>query len=221
MDLTLAKRHRQRFGYFRNMMFKNPLLVLGLDLPFVVACAISLKIAAALSVEMFIVHIPTVIVSMITVRFLPRWSRMLVNIGFATIMMTLARWLVTGLFPDLSNYVAMYVYLMAINGMTVYESASITRASKPLLVIRRAFLCCTAFSVTMGLVSFIRELMGNGTLWGVEVPIPIKLQGFLYPFSGFIIMGFIMAIARFFNKKLIGFTLSESIRRDMRYTELN
>lgn len=220
MNLSLSKKYRRQQGAFRTLLFKNPVLVLGLDLPFVIACATSLKNAVALSMEMFIIHIATMVAAMITVRFFPRWSRMLVNVGVSTIVMTLARHLITGIFPDLTNRVGMYVYLMAVNGMTIYEAAQLTKQGKPLPVLGRAFMNALAFSLTMLLVSLLREYFGNGTLWGVIFPVPVKLSGLLLPFGGFIIMGLLLAFANFFNKKLLAFSISESIRRDAHYTEI-
>lgn len=197
------------------------MLVLGLDLPFVIACSTALKIAVALSIEMFIIHLVTIVCAMITVRYLPFWARMLVNVGVSTVTMTLARYLITGIFPDITNYVGIYIYLMAVNGLTIYQSSSLTRKQRPWPVLVSAFMNALAFSLTMLVISTLREYFANGTLWGIAVPMPFKLSGLALPFAGFIIIGFLLAFVKFINKKLLAFSISELMRQDARYTQLS
>lgn len=221
MNIALGRRYRKRQGAFSALLARNPVLVLGFDLPFVIVCATTLKTAVAMSMEMMIIHMTTMVVAMITVRTLPTWARVMVNVGFATIMMTIARHLITPIFPDLSNYVGVYIYLMAVNGLTLFESANLSRKMKLWPVMVSALMNALAFAMIMILVAFLRELFGSGTLWGVAVTLPIKLGGLQIPFSGFIMMGFLLAFAKFFNKKMLALTISESIRRDARYTEID
>jgi electron transport complex protein RnfE len=219
VKISLARKYRRR-GRLSALLAKNPVMVLGLDLPFVIACATSLKIAVALSIEMFIIHIVTMIAALILVHALPAWSRILVQVAVSTVTMTLARTLITAMFPDLDNYVGIYIYLMAVNGLTLYQAATVEKKQKPLPVLVTAVLYALAFSLTMLVIALFRELIGNGTLWGIAIPIPYKLDGFLTPFGGFVIMGFALAFFKFLNKRLLVLTIAESIRQDARYTEI-
>jgi electron transport complex protein RnfE len=219
VKISLARKYRRR-GRLSALLAKNPVLVLGIDLPFVIACATSLKIAVAMSIEMFIIHMVTMTAALILVRALPLWSRILVQVAISTVTMTLARYLITMLFPDLDNYVGMYIYLMAVNGLTLYQAATVERKQRPGPVLVTAFLYALAFALTMLVVSLFRELIGNGTLWGLPIPMPIRLDGFLTPFGGFIIMGFALAFFKFLNKRLLALSITEAIRRDAHYTEI-
>lgn len=220
MKISLGKKYRRRRGYLSALMAKNPVLVLGLDLPFVIACATNLKTAVALSIEMAIIHMVTIAAAIFTARTLPQWTRVLVHVAVATVTMTLARRLITVIFPDITNYVAMYIYLMAVNGLTIYQAASVNRRQKPFPVLVTAFMNALAFALTMGVVSLFREVFGNGTIWGFAVGVPIKLSGFLMPFGGFIVMAFLLAIVKFLNKQMLALRIAESARRDARYTEI-
>jgi electron transport complex protein RnfE len=221
VKISLARKYRRRRGRLNALLAKNPVLVMGIDLPFVIACATSLKIAVAMSIEMFIIHMVTMVAALILVHVLPLWPRVLVQVAISTVTMTLARYLITMLFPDLDNYVGMYIYLMAVNGLTLYQAATVERKQKPVPVLVTAFLYALAFALTMLVVSLFRELIGNGTLWGLAVPLPIRLDGFLTPFGGFIIMGFALAFFKFLNKRLLALSIAEAIRQDARYTEIH
>lgn len=221
MKIALKRKHRrQRRGIFSALFVRNPILVLGLDLPFVIVCATTLKTAAALSLEMLIIHMVTVCVALVTVRTLPVWLRQIVNIGAAFITMTVARYWITRIFPDLANYVGMYIYLMAVNGITVYQCFQISRKAKPGKVLVSALMNAFAFALTMGVVSAVREYFSAGALWGVPLPIPARLSGLAVPFGGFLLMGFFLALAKFINRRMLAFTILEARRQDARYTEL-
>lgn len=221
MNLALIRKHRKKQGVFAAILSHNPALVLGLDLPFIIVCSTTLKNAVALSIEMFLIHMVTVAAAMITVRCLPLWIRMLVNIGVAFMAMTVARYLVTGIFPDISNYVGMYLYLMAVNGITVYQTANITREDKVSHVLRGALLNALAFALTMLLISLFREYFASGTLWGIPLPVSLRISGLAMPFGGFIFMAFLLAGLKQLNKLMLALSIRESIRRDAKYIQLD
>lgn len=221
MNIALTRKYRRKQGVFATLLSHNPVLVLGLDLPFIIVCGTTLKNAVALSIEMLLVHLATVAVAMLTVRYLPMWARMLVNIGAAFLAMTFARVLVTGIFPDISNYVGMYLYLMAVNGITVYQSARITRKDKASRVFLSALLNALAFMLVILTVSLFREYLAGGTLWGIPIAIPVRLSGLAMPFGGFIFMAFFLALVKQLNKLLLAASIRESIRRDAKYTVIH
>ena len=102
----------------------------------------------------------------------------------------LMRELVSLIFVDATNALGMYVYLMAVNGLTLYQSLSLTPRSRVLPVLKTELLHVAFFTLTMIIVSFVREYLGSGAIFGIPVPMPYKLSGLAMPFSGFILLGF-------------------------------
>lgn len=220
MKLSVARRYKKKHKYLGNLLMKNPVLVLGFDLPFVIATATSLKNAVALSAELFLIHIITMIAAMFTCRRLPVWTRAMANVGVSTIVMVFARQLLLIPFPELTNSVGMYVYLMAVNGMTLFHANYLDWRAKPWPVMVVAMMNVLGFALTMLAVAAVREYAGNGTLWGVPVPMPFKMSGLLIPFSGFILVGFFLAFVKYFNKKLSAYSIMENMRREAHYTAI-
>lgn len=204
-------------------MDKNPVLVLGLDLPFVIAASIGLRYAAALSLEMLIVHIGTMLAAAFIRRWLSGWQRYMANMAASTLLMVFARFLLFSVSPmreiflGVSDTLGIYIYLLAVNGMTLMQAGSMRGNVKPGPVLVSAVMNALGFAITVMGVSLLREYFGAGTLWDVPVPSPIRLSGLLAPFSGFIVMGFLLAGARFFNKKITGFRLRERARKEARF----
>lgn len=217
MRISAGKSYKKRHRTLNAIFISNPGLVLGFDLPFLIATSTSLKNAAVMSIEMLGIHIFTMAVSVIFARKLPLWLRSLITMVVSAGAMMLIRELIRWVMPDVASALATYIYLLAVNGLTLFQSLSLNKRSKLVPVLKKEFFHVFAFILTMATLSFMREYFGNGTLWGIAVPMPFKLSGISIPFSGFILLGFLMAFVKFFNHNLIGFMVKESYRRQNRF----
>ncbi len=220
MKLSTVKRYRKKHRLLGSLILKNPVLVMGLDLPFVIVASTSMRNAVALSMQLLLVHMVTVTVGMITCRKLPIWQRAMVNAGVSTVTMMLSRILVRAIFPGITNSAGMYLYLMAVNGMTLLQTGEQDKQAKPWTVLTGALYNVLGFGSVVALVSVLREYVGNGTLWGVNLPSIIKVGGVLLPFGGFIVMALVLAAAKFLSKKFLGLALVESARKEAQYTQI-
>lgn len=251
MPLKPADVHR----YLRNRRMnpsmkvkKNPVMLLGVSLPFVIATAISLKSAAAMSMEMLAINLVTAFVAFLTANRLAFWIRAVVHVGSATVAMMAVRALITLLLPEVAGTLGTYIYLMALNGMALLHAelaqggepaeAGIRGAGKPPPEkrkgsrlsslggwLRSALVHTLVFACMMLAVSLPREYLGNGTLWGRPVPVPFRMPGMLLPFFGFIAVGFLLAAIKFLTKKITVWIAADTAGRDARdrarYTEIH
>jgi Na+-transporting NADH:ubiquinone oxidoreductase, subunit NqrD len=211
VNLSDAKKYRKKYKYLT-----VPLL-LGLDLPFVVATGVSLMHAVAMGMEMMMIHFITVLVAFITVRILPRWARPIANVTVSTSVMLVARYIITLYFPAVRSSSGLYIYLMAVNGMTILRSNALSVEDRPVRVLITTFVEALAFSAIIVPVAFVRELFGNGTLWAHPVALPFRLSGMLVPFFGFIVVGFMYAGIRLASKKLVVAQMHFAHRKDLFY----
>lgn len=217
MKISAGKSYKKRHPTLNAIFISNPALVLGFDLPFLIATSTSIKNALVMSIEMLGIHIITMTISVIFARKLPLWLRSLITVVISAGVMMLIRELIRWFLPDVANAIPMYIYLLAVNGLTLFQSLALNKRSKLVPVLKKEFFHVVAFILTMFVLSVLREYFGNGTLWGIAVPMPFKLSGISIPFSGFILMGFVMAFLKFFNHNLIGFMVTEAYRRQSRF----
>lgn len=217
MKISAGKNYKKRHRTLNAIFISNPGLVFGFDLPFLIATSTSLKNALVMSIEMLGIHIITMAVSVVFARKLPLWLRSIITVVVSTGVMMLIRELTRWVLPDVASALAMYIYLLAVNGLTLFQSLALDNRSKLVPVLKKEFFHVFAFIIAMFALSFLREYFGNGTLWGITVPMPFKLSGISIPFSGFILLGFLMACVKFFNHNLIGFMIKESYRRQNRF----
>jgi len=193
---------------------KNPIQALGLDLPFLIVTTIGLRAAAAISIEFFFIHMGTIIAALILCRFLPKWSRPIVYVTISTAIMLLANGLITRLFPQQAGALGMYIYLLAVNAMTLGTALKVERTDKIYKLVVKGFKGALGFAAAMFIISLFREYMATGSLWGIAVPHIMRLDGLLVPFFGFILVGFLLAGTRFFGKSLMALAISEDARRE-------
>lgn len=221
MKFSTVKKYRRRHKLLGALLIRNPVLVLGLDLPFVIAAATSLKNAAAMAIQIFIIHTGTMLVGRVTCTKLHRWQAIVANVAAATFMMMVAQVLVVALFRGISNSLGMYLYLMAVNAMTVFQSSALPKNAKIWPVFTGALSNALGFALVVGVVALIREYFAFGSLWGISLPVLIKLPALAIPFAGFMLMGFLLAFTRFLNKRLLALSLLETARKEARYTKIH
>ncbi len=218
MELSKVRRYRKRHKLIAALFSQSPVLIIGLNLPFLIATSVSLRSAAALSLELLVVHMGTMAVALLAARYCPRVVRPVINVATSTLLMMVARLWLTVFFRGVVDALGIYIYLMAVNGMTLTQTNALTKDSHPLPVLRGAFLNVAGFSVLMFVISFFREYLGSGTLWGNPVAVFLRLPGVLVPFFGFIVVGFLLAGAKVLNKKLLGLALRERALREARFS---
>jgi len=195
----------------------NPALVHGVELPFLIVGASTLMNAAALSIMMLIVHMVTMIVARLLTIRLSLGKRAVVNVVISTVMMLIAREICIRIFPNIMIHLGIYLYLMAVNGLTLIQANARRGPTKLSQVLSRAAVDVVAFAGLMFAVALVREYFGNGTIWGVPVPIPFRQTAMLYPFYGFIIVGFLLAFLRRINKLMLAAKIRKAERIEDAY----
>ena len=222
------RKKRSKSLFSLNFLIKrNPSILLGISLPFVITTAISLKAVVAITLEMLIINLTAALVIACTAKITALWPRVLISVGTSTGVMILVRFLIRGLFPETFNHLGAYIYLMGLNSIMLLLSAPLAReASRSLfLLLRRVVFHTFAFGILMFLVALPREYMGNGTLWEQPIPIVFRLPGVLLPFFGFIAAGLVLAAVKFLSKKLAYWRGIENARKqardEERYTKIH
>lgn len=186
--------NRRTYKKLKRMVYRNPVLVLGLGLPFAIVSTTSLKNGVALSIAMFLVNIPVMLAASLIGKKAPLWLRTSLYVLLATGLTAASRYIVIFLFPDIMNFLGIYLWLMAVNTVTLSRAETTGRTLTPVSALADGFVSAAGFSVVVLILSLVRELFGNGTIWGISTGIPLKLGGLLLPFAGFILVGFFMAI---------------------------
>ena len=218
MRTKSLRKHRAILEKTEPIFKGNPVLSLGICLPFVVVPSMTLKSGVLLSLFMFIATvIPVALYS--SMGRTAKQYRFVISTIVSTLLVTAFSFATRNMFPDFYLLVGVYVILFGVNGLTTYcqERCEGESVGKNIIFSLKA---CTGYSLVVCFVSFIREFLALRTIWDHPVElIPFKLTGVAFPFFGFIFLGFLSAFFRTFERWIEKRLLVKSKRGRKEVTE--
>lgn len=188
-------------GYqiFSGIFLRNPILITGLVLAPAVVAAYSLPNAVALSVVLWIVTLPTILLASLLSRFAPGLPRAVLPVFYvlcSAVMLVPSYFTARLVAPAVMDAIGIYGPLLAFNSILFSRAKHYPRRKKPLWAVLDAACYCLGFTLAICLVGALREVLGAGTLWGVPMGWNIQFNGLLMPFGGCILVGMLSALCR-------------------------
>ena len=184
----------------RGVFQENPVLAFGLALPIVVVASTSLKNGVALSFAMMLSLIPTCWVACVFGPQLPEMARTPVYAIVTMAAVQLSALFIRYLSPSIFDSMGVYFPILAVNSLMISRTSQYAPKVKPQYAILDGLLQSLGFAVLVLPVSAFRELFGSRSLWGIPVSVPFASSGVLLPFFGFILVGFLSAFFRYFDR---------------------
>lgn len=189
-------------NFLRSLLYDNPLFLEGIVIAPIVVVGVRLKSALLLSLCLFIITLPTVLISIYLYKNIKSLIKIPLTFITAAFFYLAAAVLVfkinTTAFEDFGIYLPIFMVNSIILSNAVHNSVG----KEPLSVIRRTLVGIVSFFVIAVIVSFIRELLGYGVIAETIKVLPRKMPGILYPFSGYFIIAFLAAISNYIILKL-------------------
>lgn len=203
-------------------IIKNPLLFEAIGLCCVVALARSLKLALFLACVTMVQMIVCEVLSSLLLKNVKRYWRVALYVVFSIIVVFPIMYLTLRFFPDIAVNFGIFLPLMAVNSLIALHCERVAVKNN----VKKSFIDAVSASLSYGVVTvalgFLRELLANGTIWDIELNLPVKIPAITTPFGGLLIIGFMAAALKaFVNTKYPdaspekAFDLSE-IRRSQR-----
>lgn len=218
MFLLKTRKHHNRVRRLPGLVTENPVLTLGLALPFVIVVSYSLQGALCIFIGMAAATLPTALLASLIGGRLPAFVRTPLWALCAMALLLPVESLLTAYFPVILNSLGVYFPILAVNTLLMHLCDREELWGHPLAALRRTLLALAGFGVVMGVVACIRELFGAGTLWGVPMPwISWRISALLLPFGGLIVIAFLAAGSRALGRRLRG-ALYQSDQRRLRDT---
>ena len=179
-------------------IIKNPLLFEAIGLCSVVALARSLKLALFLACVTMVQMIVCEVLSSLLLKNVKRYWRVALYVIFSVIVVFPIMYLTLRFFPDIAVNLGIFLPLMAVNSLIALHCERVAVKSD----VKKSFIDAVSASLSYGVVAiilgFLRELLANGTIWDIELNLPINIPVITTPFGGLLIIGFLAAALKVF-----------------------
>lgn len=189
--------------FFASFLSRNIVLVQAVGLCPIILAGTTLQSGVALTVCTLAVLLPVSLVMSLVGERLSPWMRPPLYTILASLLMVLAAW---GLEHYVSHtlYAKLYIFLplMAINTLFTYRAGGYSVQHKPALALLDALGSGLGFGLVICIVSALREMAAQGTLWGIALPYTYRVSAASLPFAAFMILAFMAAALQWFKAGL-------------------
>lgn len=177
-------------------LYKNPVLFEAVGVAPVAAMAVSLKSAIMLTAVSCAELVLIELFACLALKKVPNHFRMLtyavlgmaINIPF---FMFFERFT-----PNEANSAGIFLPLLAVNSLVALhcERFAVKNTFKRTLI--DALAAAAGYAFVVLIIGVLREILGSGTLYSQDLFLPVQLEGFLMPFGGFLLLGFLAAAVK-------------------------
>jgi electron transport complex protein RnfE len=183
-------------------IIKNPLLFEAIGLCSVVALARSLKLALFLACVTMVQMIICEVLTSLLLKNVKRYWRVALYVVFSVAVVFPIMYLTLRFFPNIAVNFGIFLPLMAVNSLIALHCERVAVKSD----VKKSFIDAVSASLSYGVVAIIlgilREFLSNGTVWDIELNLPVKISALKTPFGGLLIIGFLAAgLKAFVNAK--------------------
>ena len=181
--------------FMETFLVKNIVLVQAIGICPIIAIGINLQYGVALTLCTAAVLLPcSLFMSVFGDKVVP-WARPLFYTIGASLLLVGAAYLVDN-FVSHEIYAALYLFLplMAVNTIFTYRAGGFSVSHHPIVAVVDALGSALGFGIVICIVSGLREIAIQNTLWGIQLPLDLRLPEASYPFAAFILLGFMAAL---------------------------
>ena len=181
---------------------QNPVLVqlLGMCSTLAITTTIANGIGMGASVTI-ILTLSNIFISLLR-RVIPQQVRIAAYIVVIAGFVTMVDLLLQAFFPDIAESLGVFIPLIVVNCIILARAESFASKNKPLAAAWDGICQGLGYTVILLVMSAIRELLGSGTLNGVEIfPADYAAQMLALPVGGFLTLGVLIALMQWAQSK--------------------
>jgi len=188
--------------FIKGLWRENPILVIMLGLCPTLAVSTSGINALGMGLAFtFVLTCSNIVISLVR-KFVPHDIRIPVFIVIISTFVTIADYTLKAYAPVLSRSLGVFVPLIVVNCIVMGRAEAFASKNTVFMSLMDALGMGIGFTMIITLIGIIRELFGNGTLFGYAI-MPQNYQPFLImilPPGAFLVIGFLMAVHKKFTR---------------------
>ncbi len=190
--------------FLNGLIFENPTFVMMLGMCPTLAITTSGSNGIGMGLAVTAVLICSNLFISLLRNIIPDSVRIPAYVIIIASFVTMVDMLLKAFLPDLSSALGMFIPLIVVNCIIFARAESFASKNPPLLSIADGLGMGLGFTCAITLLSIIREVLGNGTFFGMQVmPTSYQPMGILTQVpGGFITLGLLLILVNALSKNL-------------------
>ncbi|MCD7730818.1 MAG: electron transport complex subunit E [Oscillospiraceae bacterium] len=134
-------------------------------------------------------------------NIIPKAVRLPCFIVVIASFVTLIEFLMKGYLPELYSSLGLFLSLITVNCIILGRAEAFASKNGPVKSMLDGLGMGLGFTLALFLMGSVREILGAGTWFGIELHLPVTMTLFIMPAGGFFTLGVIIAVVNKLSKK--------------------
>lgn len=174
---------------------ENPVLVFMLGLCPLLAASETLFSGITMGVSVIITLLLSGVVVSLIKGIIPEKIKIIVYMLVIACFVTVIELLLHAFIPPMAEKLGIYLPLLTVSGLTLAKAECVAGRKKAGATVADAIITGLAFFAVIFVLSFVRELLGCGTLFGLRIlPAEFCIQTVGMPAGAFMLFGLLLAL---------------------------
>lgn len=193
----MSDRNRKIADGIRNSaLIQNPVLFEAIGIAPIAAIAVSLKTAIILAVASCLELVIIELFTCLALKKVKSYFRMPVYAVLGMLINLPVFMFFAKFTPNEALNVGIFLPLLAVNSLIALHCERFAVKNKMKDTFVDAISAAAGYAFVLLLVGTAREILGSGTIYSVDLHLPVQLSGLLMPFGGLLLVGFLAAAVK-------------------------
>ena len=193
----MSDRNRKIADGIRNSaLIQNPVLFEAIGIAPIAAIAVSLKTAIILAVASCLELVIIELFTCLALKKVKSYFRMPVYAALGMLINLPVFLFFSKFTPNEALNVGIFLPLLAVNSLIALHCERFAVKNKMKDTFVDAISAAAGYAFVLLLVGTAREILGSGTIYSVDLHLPMQLTGLLAPFGGLLLVGFLAAAVK-------------------------
>lgn len=193
----MSDRNRKIADGIRNSaLIQNPVLFEAIGIAPIAAIAVSLKTAIILAVASCLELVIIELFSCLALKKVKSYFRMPVYAVLGMLINLPVFMFFAKFTPNEALNVGIFLPLLAVNSLIALHCERFAVKNKMKDTFVDAISAAAGYAFVLLLVGTAREILGSGTIYSIDLHLPVQLSGLLMPFGGLLLVGFLAAAVK-------------------------
>lgn len=193
----MSDRNRKIADGIRNSaLIQNPVLFEAIGIAPIAAIAVSLKTAIILAVASCLELVIIELFTCLALKKVKSYFRMPVYAALGMLINLPVFMFFAKFTPNETLNVGIFLPLLAVNSLIALHCERFAVKNKLKDTFVDAISAAAGYAFVLLLVGTAREILGSGTIYSIDLHLPVQLSGLLAPFGGLLLVGFLAAAVK-------------------------